>query len=337
MELADGVRAVGQAQAEGGHVELARVAVDAAPELEDPLDRDAAGVGRPSPSSSGPATRRTRSASNRSLPAETGRVDREDAVAARPPASASSRGAPAGDELAGALREQERGVALVEVPDGRRDAERPERPHAADAQDELLVQPHLAAADVQDVGDRPVGAAFSAMSVSSRRTGTRPTWATQTATVQVAARELDGHRQRAALRVLDAAERQPAQVVVGVVVLLVAVGVDRLAEVALAVEEPDADERQGHVAGRLHVVAGEDAEAARVDAERFVEAVLGAEVGDRAVERVGVAALEPVVGAVGHVAGRTRPRTSWYSARKFGSSSRRDQSVGPLRTGIGLR
>ena len=81
-----------------------------------------------------------------------------------------------------------------------------------------------------------------------------------------------------------------------------AVGVDRLAEVAVAIEQPDADERQGHVAGGLHVVAGQDAEAARVDAERLVEAVLGAEVGDRAVERVAVAALEPVAGAVGHVA-----------------------------------
>ena len=59
---------------------------------------------------------------------------------------------------------------------------------------------------------------------------------------------------------------------------------------------------QGHVAGGLHVVAGEHAEAARVDAQRLVEAVLGAEVGDRAVEGVAVPALEPVVRAVGHVA-----------------------------------
>jgi hypothetical protein len=49
------------------------------------------------------------------------------------------------------------------------------------------------------------------------------------------------------------------------------------------------------------VVAGEHAEAARVDAERFVEAVLGAEVGDRTVQLLGVPAMEPVVGAVGHV------------------------------------
>jgi hypothetical protein len=32
------------------------------------------------------------------------------------------------------------------------------------------------------------------------------------------------------------------------------VGVDGLAEVAMAIEEPDADERKGHVGGRLAMV-----------------------------------------------------------------------------------
>ena len=44
VELAHGVRAVRQAQAEGGHVELAAVAVGAAADLEHALDRHAAGV-----------------------------------------------------------------------------------------------------------------------------------------------------------------------------------------------------------------------------------------------------------------------------------------------------
>ena len=137
--------------------------------------------------------------------------------------------------------------------------------------------------------------AFSGRSVSSRRTGTRPTWASQTATWRSRPGSSTLTVSGPPVESWTRAERQPAQVVVGVVVLLVAVGVDRLAEVALAIEQPDADERQGHVAGRLHVVAGEDAEAARVDAERLVEAVLGAEVGDRAVQLVAVVALEPVV------------------------------------------
>ena len=103
--------------------------------------------------------------------------------------------------------------------------------------------------------------------------------------------------------VLDARQRQAAQVVVGVVVLLVAVGVDRLAEVALAIEQADADERQGHVAGGLHVVAGEDAEAAR----SRCRATRGCRTRRRS-RRSGPSSLSPCLrwnqwpGAVGHVA-----------------------------------
>ncbi len=149
-------------------------------------------------------------------------------------------------------------------------------------EDELLVEAHLAAADVQDVGDRPVRVGVLGQVRVEQQDRHAPDLGEPHGDRQVAPGQLDGHRQRQPRRVLDAAERQAAQVVVGVVVLLVAVGIDRLAEVALAVQQPDADRRQGHVAGRLHVVAGEDAEAARVDPERLVEAVFGAEVGDRA-------------------------------------------------------
>ena len=44
--------------------------------------------------------------------------------------------------------------------------------------------------------------------------------------------------------------------------LLLAVGVEPLAEVALGVEQADRDERHAEVGRRLEVVAGEDAEAA---------------------------------------------------------------------------
>ena len=177
VQLADRVRAVGQAQAERRHVELAAVAVRAEPELQ-----DAARPARRPASSSGPATRRTRSASKRSLPAETG-VWMVNTLSRRTRRHASSSGRPGADVLAGALGEQERGVALVEVPDRRVQPERADGAHAADAEDELLVEPHLAAADVQDVGDRAVlDRRSSATSVSRSRTGTRPTWASQTAT-----------------------------------------------------------------------------------------------------------------------------------------------------------
>ena len=47
-------------------------------------------------------------------------------------------------------------MSLVEVPRGRLDAQRPQHAHAADAQYQLLVEPHLAAPHIQDVGDGPV-------------------------------------------------------------------------------------------------------------------------------------------------------------------------------------
>jgi hypothetical protein len=56
-------------------------------------------------------------------------------------------------------------------------------------------------------------------------------------------------------------------------------------EVAVVVEQPDGDERQAEVARRLEVVAGEYAEATRVERERVVYAELGAEVGHGALAR----------------------------------------------------
>ena len=77
-------------------------------------------------------------------------------------------------------------------------------------------------------------------------------------------------------------ERQVEEVVLGVALLLPAVHGEVLAEVALAVHQADADERQAEVAGALQVVAGQHAEAAGVDRHALVQAELGAEVGDAA-------------------------------------------------------
>ena len=193
-------------------------------------------------------------------------------------------------------------MALVEVPDVGLDGESAQGPHAAHAEDQLLVQPHLPAADVEDVGDRPVRGVVDGVIRVEQEHGDATDLDGPYVDMDGPLRQLDRDGQRVALAPERARERHPDEVVVGVAVLLVAVSVDRLAEVAVAVQQADPDERQRHVAGGLHVVAREDAQAARVDAHRFVEPVLGTEVGDRALELAGVAPMEPVVGAVGHVA-----------------------------------
>ena len=227
-------------------------------------------------------------------------MDREDAVLAdRGPGFLE--GLPAGDELARPFGQEQCGVALVEMPDRRGQPKGAEGSHATDPEDDLLVQAHLAPTDVQDVGDRTIGVGVLRPVRVEQQHRDPADLGKPHGHGQVASRQLDGDRQRQAGAVLYPAQRQPAKVVVRVVVLLVPVGVDRLAEVALAIEQPHADRGERHVAGRLHVVAGQHPKAARVDPERLVEPVLGAEVGDRAAQLPAVAALEPVVRAVDHV------------------------------------
>ena len=300
VEQAHGVGTAGQAERERGHVEGGFVALGAQAQLQHPVDRDAARVrasvalqewGGDPPHEI------------RIEPLVAGRdrgVDREHRI--RPDGGPGLVQRPARrDELPRTLGEQEGGVALVQVPDGRRDVELAQRPDAADAEDELLVEPHLAAADVQDVGDRAVRVVVVG-DVGVEQQDRHPAdLGDPDGGVQVAAGERHADGERLAQPVERPQDRQPRELVVRVRVLLVAVRVDRLAEVALAVHEPHADERQGHVRRGLHVVAGEDAEATGVDPDALVEAVLGAEVRDRAIQLVAMAAGEPVVRAVGHV------------------------------------
>src|SRR5262249_19524048 len=77
------------------------------------------------------------------------------------------------------------------------------------------------------------------------------------------------------------------------VALPLAVAVDRLAEIAHAVEQADADERDTEVGGRLQVVTGEDAEPARVHGELLADAELHAEVRDAEATLAAVVAFPP--------------------------------------------
>ncbi|MCY1395836.1 hypothetical protein D9M71_107900 [compost metagenome] len=77
--------------------------------------------------------------------------------------------------------------------------------------------------------------------------------------------------------------------------LLASFGIQFLVEIAFPVEQADADEGQAHVAGRLAVVAGENAEAAGIDRQALVQAEFGAEIGDQVVFLEGLAGYVPHV------------------------------------------
>jgi hypothetical protein len=185
-------------------------------------------------------------------------------------------------------------VALVHVPARRLDAERLQRARAARAQHQLLLEAHAAVALVEPVGDVAVGlAVFLEVGVEE----------VQRHMAHLGAPDLDLERtvgQREPDAQLAPSARAPAPPAAArsrcrrVARLLTAVGVDRLLEVALAVEQPHADEGQAQVARGLAVVAREDAQAPGIDRQALVQAELGAEVGDR---RFGVKARSGARGA----------------------------------------
>ena len=123
-------------------------------------------------------------------------------------------------------------------------------------------------------------AVLPSTSVSSRYRAILPTSARQTADGDLVAGEVDRHA--------HAGVGEPERLGVHVegALLLPAVGVELLVEVALGVQQPDADQRHAEVGGRLEVVAGEHAEAAGVLRQGLGDAELRREVGDRAERRV---------------------------------------------------
>ncbi len=196
---------------------------------------------------------------------------------------------PVDHELADALEAQEPSVALVGVEHLGVDADGLQRPHATDAEQDLLAQPVLGVAAVQPVGDLAdlVGVLVDVRVEEVQR---HPAHARLPHL---------GDQRHAGEVDLDAdavtrGQRHDVGVEQRVALLLPAVGVEALAEVAVPVQEADAHQRNAQVARRLEMVAGQDAQATRVLGHSLGDAELGREVGDQ-VERAVALGLEPAL------------------------------------------
>ena len=185
-----------------------------------------------------------------------------------------------GDEAPDALQGEEPGVALVEVVDGRADVEQLEGSAPADAEDDLLAQAVLDLAAVEAVGHTLLVGGVALDVGVEQVEGHAPDLGPPHLKGRHAAGQVDVGQQRVAVIVAYEGDGEGVGVELRVVLLLPAVEVEVLAEVALRVEEADGNEGDALVGGRLQVVAGEHAEAARVDREGLGDAELGREVGD---------------------------------------------------------
>jgi hypothetical protein len=209
--------------------------------------------------------------------------------------------------VADALEREEGRVPLVNVPDGRLEPHRRERPRAADAEHDFLLDARGAVPAVEPIADRTVGVAVrievGVEQIKRHVAGAYLPYSHR----HGAAGEINLHPELGALVVGDPLDRQVLEDRVGVGDVLHAFAVDLLGEIALAVEQPDGDERQAHVACRLAVIAREDAEASGVDREAFVETELEAEVGDEIALTQPSGTLRPSRLAVIGVVRRQRP------------------------------
>ena len=225
-------------------------------------------------------------------------------VPARPTSSAVSKSSwtALGDrELADPLQAEEAGVALVGVEDlGRGRAGDPrvgaERADAADAEQQLLAEPVLAGAAVEPVGHVAVvvGVVLD-VGVEQQQRHPADLGHPDPGDQRRAAGQRDGDLGAGAVGLAQQRQRQPVGVDDRVALLLPALARQRLPEVAVPVEQADADERDAEVAGGLEVVAGEDAEAAGVLRQHGGDAELRREVADRAGRVLAGLALVPAV------------------------------------------
>ena len=182
-------------------------------------------------------------------------------------------------QRAHALEHEERRVPLVDVPRGGLDAHRRQRARAAHAEHDLLLDARVAVAAVEAMrGGAVLGAVGLEVGVEEVELHA-PDPRVPHLRVHVVVAEFHAHLEGLAV-LHHRGDGQVAEIGVGVGRVLVALAVDRLLEIALAIEQAHRDERQRHVARGLAVVAREDAEAARVDRQALVEAELRAEIRD---------------------------------------------------------
>ncbi|CAB5025836.1 unannotated protein [freshwater metagenome] len=323
VEQAHPIRALGEPQALQCHVENIGITVreGLGTELEDALDRDADLSVLAAEVLLDEITRESvDTCGNRRVGGEhrAGAAGFESLIEVEP--------AMALDELTDALDAEEACVALVHVEDLRRcgtgDAgEHADRPHAADAQQHLLLQAMLTTAAVQTVGYLALGCGVLldvGVEEEERHASylRDPDACGDAASAWYSERYLGRgsvglakQRHRAAIRIADR-----------VVLKLPAITGEGLAEIAGPVEQADADDPDAEVARGLQVVAREDPEAAGVLRQGSGDAELGREVGDTS-RGVRAQGLVPAIGCeirMQVVAAATNPADEALVARELG-------------------
>ncbi len=222
-----------------------------------------------------------------------GRVRGEDIARARGPERDVKR-------LMGALREtqcagqhRERRVAFVEMADLHVDAQFLHQPPAAHAEHDLLQQSFVFAGGVEVGGDAAVPGVVQGVVAVEQIQHDLADARLPDAQQERAPGQFQPHARPAPILAAHRRNRQAPRIVVRKRLELAAIAIQHLPEIALLIEQPDADYRHAQVAGAFEVIAGQHPQAARVDGQRLAQPEFHAEICDGLQRCIRVRVLEP--------------------------------------------
>ena len=182
--------------------------------------------------------------------------------------------------MAHELNRRKSAVAFVEVQDAGRNAQRSQRPDAAHAEQQFLANTDTLVTTVEARGQLAIFGLIAVHVRVEQKQRIASDRQLPHASADSAGARFDRHHQRLAVA-HRRAEGKQVRVDGDVILVLPAAQVQPLTEVSLAVVQTHAHEGHAQIGRALDVIAGQDAQAARVDGQRFVEAELGGEVRNR--------------------------------------------------------
>ena len=196
-------------------------------------------------------------------------------------------------ETPGALQQGEGGMPFVKMADVRFDPKRGQQSPTADPEHHFLFQAQFRAAAIQLAGDAAmhgeVGRVIRVEQVERQPAHLDPPGAQPDRVTG----QRDLQPQPLAVRLAHWRDRQLSGIVIWIEGLLRSVPIDHLAEIAMLVEQTDADDGHAEIAGGFELIAGHVAQAARIDREGFAQHEFHAKIGDAGEGSLGMFLLKP--------------------------------------------
>ena len=188
---------------------------------------------------------------------------------------------------------EECGMAFVHVGNGNLIAEGVEGAHTAHTEENFLAEAIQLVATIELTGHiAELGAILGDIGIEQNQRNPSDIQAPSREMEFFVIGERDLKEKGLSVRVEATGDGEGVDVVFGISFHLPTGGIDDLFEIAFAIEETDTDQRDVEIGRGFEMVAGQDAEAAGVDMDGFVQTEFHGEVGNAPV--VGIAELLPV-------------------------------------------